>query len=177
MTLAIGYAWASLGARRPMLAGLFVALGFATRPPWLVFPLFFFEAGARRPAAGARCAPRDGLARASPIDCCAFAAADRRRRRRSWLRYNWARFGSPFEFGHKYLAVQWQERMYRFGLFNYHFLSRNLAAALVLLPRMMTHCAVREDQPARHEHAGDVAEPGLHGDAAGAAVRCAARCG
>ena len=29
--------------------------------------------------------------------------------------------------------------MFRFGLFNYHFLSRNLAAALVLLPRLMTH--------------------------------------
>jgi hypothetical protein len=33
--------------------------------------------------------------------------------------------------------VQWQERISRFGLFNYHFLSRNLAAALVLLPRVM----------------------------------------
>ena len=43
-----------------------------------------------------------------------------------------ARFGSPFEFGHRFLAVQWQERIFRFGLFNYHFLSRNLAAALVL---------------------------------------------
>ena len=52
---------------------------------------------------------------------------------------NAARFGSPFEPGHKFLAVQWQERMFRFGLFNYHFLSRNLAAALILLPRVMTH--------------------------------------
>src|SRR5262249_53556198 len=52
---------------------------------------------------------------------------------------NALRFGSPFEFGHKFLAVQWQERMFPFGPFNYHFLSRNLAAALVLLPRVMTH--------------------------------------
>ena len=37
------------------------------------------------------------------------------------------------------MPVQWQERMFRFGLFNYHFLSRNLAAALILLPRIMTH--------------------------------------
>ena len=35
--------------------------------------------------------------------------------------------------------MQWQERIFRFGLFNYHFLSRNLAAALVLLPRLLTH--------------------------------------
>ena len=53
--------------------------------------------------------------------------------------HNYARFGSPFEFGHRFLNVQWQERISRFGLFNYHFLSRNLAAALVLLPRIMTH--------------------------------------
>src|SRR6185503_14607198 len=43
VTLSIAFVWASLGARRPMLAGLFVALGFATRPPWLVMPLFFAE--------------------------------------------------------------------------------------------------------------------------------------
>ena len=43
VTLSIGFVWASLGARRPMLAGLFVALGFATRPPWLVAPLFVIE--------------------------------------------------------------------------------------------------------------------------------------
>ena len=52
--------------------------------------------------------------------------------------YNYARFRNPFEFGHRFMPVQWQERMFRFGLFNYHFLSRNLAAALVLLPRIMT---------------------------------------
>jgi len=51
--------------------------------------------------------------------------------------HNYARFANPFEFGHRYLNVQWQERIGRFGLFNYHFLSRNLAAALVLLPRIM----------------------------------------
>ena len=51
--------------------------------------------------------------------------------------YNYARFQNPFEFGHRFMPVQWQDRMFRFGLFNYHFLSRNLAAALVLLPRIM----------------------------------------
>src|SRR6185295_17422096 len=53
--------------------------------------------------------------------------------------YNYRRFENPFEFGHRFLAVQWQERIFRYGLFNYHFLSRNLATALVLLPRIMTH--------------------------------------
>jgi hypothetical protein len=136
VTLSIGYVWASLGARRPMLAGLFVALGFATRPPWLVLPLFFFEAaraiggwGALRTAAGRRAFGTATLRFALPIAVVGLMLAA----------LNAVRFGSPFEFGHKFLAVQWQERMHRFGLFNYHFLSRNLAAALILLPKVMTH--------------------------------------
>ena len=36
--------WASVGAEWPMLAGLFVVCGVATRPPWLIVPLFLFEA-------------------------------------------------------------------------------------------------------------------------------------
>jgi hypothetical protein len=135
VTLSIGYVWASLDAERPALAGLFVGLGFATRPPWLVVPLFLWEAvrvsggwAALRTGAGWRAlAPR--LVRfAIPVAAIGLVLA--------W--HNQARFGSPFEFGHRFLNVQWQERIARFGLFNYHFLSRNLAAALVLLPRVMT---------------------------------------
>ena len=136
VTLSIGYVWASLGGRRPMLAGLFVALGFATRPPWLVIPLFFFEVaraiggwGALRTPAGRRAFGKATLRFSLPIAAVGIILGA----------LNLARFGSPFEFGHKFLAVQWQERMFRFGLFNYHFLSRNLAAALLLLPRLMTH--------------------------------------
>jgi hypothetical protein len=136
VTLSIGYVWASLGARRPMLAGLFVALGFATRPPWLVIPLFFFEIaraiggwGALRTPAGRRAFGKATFRFSLPIAAVGIILAV----------LNVARFASPFEFGHKFLAVQWQERMFRFGLFNYHFLSRNLAAALLLLPRLMTH--------------------------------------
>jgi hypothetical protein len=136
VTLSLGYVWGSLDARRPVLAGACVALGFATRPPWAVLPLFLFEAVR---AAGGREALRDPKARrallvsllrfASPIAIGGLALAA----------YNYIRFQNPFEFGHKYMPVQWQDRMFRFGLFNYHFLSRNLAAALVLLPRIMTH--------------------------------------
>ena len=136
VTLSIGYIWASLGARRPMLAGLFVALGFATRPPWLVIPLFFCELagslggwGALRTPEGRRAFGKATLRFSVPIAIVGLILAV----------LNVVRFGSPFEFGHKFLAVQWQERMFRFGLFNYHFLSRNLAAALILLPRVMTH--------------------------------------
>ena len=134
VTLSIGYVWASLDARRPALAGLCVALGFATRPPWMVVPLFLCEAvrvsggwAALRTREGWRAlAPR--LVRFSiPVAIVGAVLA--------W--HNEARFQSPFEFGHRFLNVQWQDRISRFGLFNYHFLSRNLAAALVLLPRIM----------------------------------------
>ncbi len=136
VSLSLGFVWASLGGRRPMLAGLFVALGFATRPPWLVIPLFFAEVIranggwiALRTREGRRAVGKATLAFSAPIAVVGFILA----------MLNVARFGNPFEFGHKFLAVQWQERMFRFGLFNYHFLSRNLAAALILLPRVMTH--------------------------------------
>lgn len=136
VTLSIGYVWASIGARRPALAGLCVALGFATRPPWLVLPLFLFEAvraagglSALRLTAGRRRLGRLLLSFSIPIAAVGGALC--------W--HNYVRFENPFEFGHRFLAVQWQERIFRFGLFNYHFLSRNLAAALVLLPRVMDH--------------------------------------
>jgi hypothetical protein len=51
---------------------------------------------------------------------------------------NYLRFDNPFEFGHYYLNVVWQERIQRFGLMNYHYVSRNLAVMLTLLPRIMT---------------------------------------
>jgi hypothetical protein len=136
VTLSIGYVWASIGAERPGLAGLCVGLGFATRPPWLVFPLFLYEA-VRAAGGGAGLRTPDGkrrLARslalfAAPILVVGVVLAI----------LNVARFQRPFEFGHRFLAVQWQERIFRYGLFNYHFLSRNLAAALVLLPRLLPH--------------------------------------
>jgi hypothetical protein len=52
--------------------------------------------------------------------------------------HNWLRFENPFEFGHRYLNIGWQERIQRYGLLNYHFLSRNLTAALLLLPRILS---------------------------------------
>jgi hypothetical protein len=54
------------------------------------------------------------------------------------LVHNYLRFEQFTEFGHKYLNIGWQERMQRWGLFNYHFLSRNLTCALLLLPRILT---------------------------------------
>ncbi|MBI4509214.1 MAG: hypothetical protein HY698_06235 [Deltaproteobacteria bacterium] len=122
--LATLYAWASVGATRPFLAGLFLGLAFVTRSPMLfMFPLFLFEA--------ARVSRRDrpALLRrmawfAAPIMVIGLVAA--------W--HNHARFGELAEFGHSYLAVRQRAQIERFGLFDLSYLSRNLSVALTLLP-------------------------------------------
>jgi hypothetical protein len=136
----IGYAWCALGARAPVWAGVFLGLAFLCRalPATLMFPLFVWEAVriSRREDAGAA-----GFLRATdwrrvllllvrfgtPVVVLGLVAAA----------FNYARFDSFTEFGHTYLNVRWTGRIQRWGLFNYHFLSRNLAAFLVLTPRIM----------------------------------------
>ena len=49
------------------------------------------------------------------------------------------RFGRPLEFGHTYLYIRWAERIERWGLFNVHYVPRNLAAAFTLLPYFRAH--------------------------------------
>lgn len=150
VALAALYALFALGAERPVLAGLMLGLGFMTRSPLLfAAPLFVFEVlrTCRRPDAppidgpfprlwawsGLRDALRGlDLARAAkrltlfalPIAVVLAIAF--------W--HNHARFGDPFDFGYRYLTVAWQGRMQKWGLFNYHFLGRNLAVVLTSLP-------------------------------------------
>jgi hypothetical protein len=130
------YALASLDARRPLLAGAALAAGFLTRTPLLfAFPLFVAEA--------LRTHAPDALGWRGNL-----AALLRPRMIRVLLTFalpmivavglamamNAARFGDPFEFGHRYLDIKWKARIETWGLFNYHYLARNLACALVLLP-------------------------------------------
>jgi len=51
--------------------------------------------------------------------------------------FNWARFGSPGEFGHFFLNVRWTDRIQRYGLFNFAFLARNLSVAFWLTPKFL----------------------------------------
>jgi hypothetical protein len=155
------YALAALEGRHPFWAGVLLGLGFVTRGPTLplTFPLLLGEilrkhlrplpAGVqpvqgpdatRRPPLGAWIAqlwPRVALGPAlrdltiAFLPAAAIAGVA--------LVLNYLRFDSPFEFGHYYLNVVWAERIQRYGLFNYHYLSRNLAVMLTLLPRILTH--------------------------------------
>jgi hypothetical protein len=49
-----------------------------------------------------------------------------------WL--NAARFDDAFEFGHNHLKIRWRSRIETWGLFNYHYLGRNLGVMLASLP-------------------------------------------
>lgn len=53
------------------------------------------------------------------------------------MAFNLLRFERPLEFGHTYLQTLQADNIQRFGLMNYQFLPRNLAAALTLLPKLL----------------------------------------
>jgi len=132
---------ASLDGRHPLLAGLCLGAAFACRPLMLLaFPVFLYEAlrphapedarGIGRWLTGAvRSAGPARLSRAVVLFGLPVAAVIG-----LVMLMNWARFDDPFEFGHRYLQVRWAGRIEKWGLFNYHFLPRNLAVALASLP-------------------------------------------
>lgn len=133
VALALVYAWASIEAKRPLVAGIALGLAALTRTSMaFMFPLFLFELW--RMANGDRKAlVKPFLRFAAPV--LGFAIAG--------MIYNVVRFGSPTEFGHSYLAlgdfrpVRQQLQIEQFGLASYHYLERNLSVAFTLLPDLL----------------------------------------
>jgi hypothetical protein len=126
VVLCLGYALCSIDARRPVLAGVLLGLATLSRTPMaFLFPLFALEAwrvhGGR---AGLRAVLRSWALFAVPVIVIAIAA----------MAHNAARFAEPGNFGHAYLDVRQQSQMEAYGLFSFHYLSRNLAVALALVP-------------------------------------------
>ncbi|HJZ85970.1 MAG TPA: glycosyltransferase 87 family protein [Polyangia bacterium] len=123
--LVIGYAWCALEARRPFWAGVCLALGVATRslPLLMLFPFFLLEVRRCRRAEWLRVCVQFAV----PAAAIGLVLAV----------FNAIRFGSPFEIGHSYLVIRWAGRIQHWGLINYHFLSRNLAAAFTLVPKFI----------------------------------------
>jgi len=113
-----------------VLAGLALAgAGFTRTPMLFLFPIFLYEAYRMRPRDAAGVTRLSVLVRtlakfAAPVLIFGALAA--------W--YNLVRFGELGEFGHSYLAVRQQAQIERYGLFNLHYLGRNLAVAFTLLP-------------------------------------------
>jgi hypothetical protein len=126
VALALVNAWASIEAKRPIVAGLALGAAALTRTPMaFMFPLFVAEAW--RMAGGDRQVLIRSLVRfAAPV--AGFAIAG--------MIYNYVRFGSPTEFGHTYLEVRQAPQIEQWGLMSYHYLSRNLTVALALLPEL-----------------------------------------
>ncbi|MBA3396117.1 MAG: hypothetical protein H0T89_26040 [Deltaproteobacteria bacterium] len=156
VALALGYAWASIEARSPLLAGLALGAAALTRTPMaFMFPLFLFEAW--RMAARHVAASDTPAGASASMNLRAGRAAMRRALVKPLVRfaipiagfailgmiYNQVRFGSPTEFGHSYLAlgdfrpVRQQVQIEQFGLASYHYLERNLAVAFTLLPDLL----------------------------------------
>ena len=129
-----------LPLRHPALAGLCIGGLFLTRPQMaLVGLLFVFEllrasSGGRLPRtlrefAAVRWSALVRGAVVAALPCLALCALG--------CVFNYLRFGRPFEFGHSFLQTMQADNIQRYGLFNYHYLPRNLAAALVLLPKLL----------------------------------------
>ncbi len=152
VALAALYLWAALDAAHPFVAGLAIGLGFLSRSPLLfAVPLFALETlrvSRRTPAQMAHEVRHTGARR--ELDGW-WRRLDKGRVLRRYLAFavpilvvlglslwhNKARFGSPFEFGYRYLTVQWQGRMEKYGLFNYHFLAKNLGVVVTSLPYVL----------------------------------------
>ncbi len=130
VTFTLLYVMAAIDARHPLLAGICLAVAFSTRTPLLFSALFFFafvlfpDGRWRREGWGE--AARSMAWFCAP--CLAIGVA--------LLFYNHVRFNDFLEFGHSYLAGGQILRIRKYGLFNIHFLSKNLSAALTLLPRI-----------------------------------------
>ncbi len=127
VSMHLAYVYFSLDTKRPALAGLFLAAGFASRTP-LLFASAFFVYQLIWPVLGEREAwPAVARKLALFVLPCLVMGL-------SLLLYNAVRFENPLEFGHSYLATGTIARIRDFGLFNLTFLSRNLTAAFTLLP-------------------------------------------
>ena len=131
----------AVGARRPLLAGIFWSMAVVTRTPLFFTGLFFFlelaapERGKRldqlraffkAPAVKLKSLGRF-VAGAAPLGVLAAG-------------YNVLRFGSLTEFGHKFLFNNRVNRdIDTWGLFNPHYLTRNLDAAFLKLPNFSSN--------------------------------------
>lgn len=140
------YALFALDAERPMLAGAMMGFLFLTRPQCLLCSaLFVFEAIrvscadklategtlTERIRATWNAVDKDAFWKrigqfAVPIAACLALA--------SYMNYTRFHQLSPNAFGHQYLTVIWQQRMAKWGLFSYHYLSKNLGCMLTILP-------------------------------------------
>ncbi len=131
LTFTMGYLLCATGARRPLLAGSFLALAFDTRVNLAFTSVYFawqlFGRLKLRDGSSVKRFLRDGFLFSLPI--LAVGALQ------MWM--NFARFGNPFEFGHSYIGGPAGKRIAKHGLFDYHYLWWNLSTMLCGLPKLL----------------------------------------
>jgi hypothetical protein len=134
------YARNAVQARRPMLAGLFFSMAVLTRTP-LFFTGIFFVLEAIAPTRGKRLEELQAFSKNLPVvgkKLGLFAAGAAPLGLAAAI-FNQVRFGSFTEFGHRFL---YDNRVNvdidTWGLFNLHYLARNLEAAFLKLPNLTT---------------------------------------
>jgi len=122
---------ASIGAKYPFFAGVALSVALGTRTH-LAFVGIFFLLEAYRVKRGRTSRNAPMLAEWArcvvpfALPCVVTVAG--------LLYYNWARFHDPFEVGYRYLQIAWQPRIAKWGMFNYHYLARNLGIVFTNLP-------------------------------------------
>ena len=123
---------AALDLKYPLLAGLTLAFGMATRTP-LAFCCLFFGWQLLMPG-GRWVSGRWGeiLSRGVRFAIPVLTVGG------LLIAYNYSRFGSPLEFGHSFLGGGAGGRIRDHGLFSTWYLNLNLQALLVNVPRVMT---------------------------------------
>lgn len=131
----------AVGARRPILAGLFWSMAVMTRTP-LFFTGIFFVLEALVPTHGQRHAEwKAFLANPRPkLKALATFAAAAAPLGLTAVVLNVTRFGSATEFGHRFFYNNIVNRdIDTWGLFHPHYLARNFDAAFLMLPTFATN--------------------------------------
>lgn len=129
----------SIDARRPLLAGIALGLTFMARPTAGLLGVFFVtealaasQRSGERPGSLAKAVR--GLALGQAAKRLAFFGLPLLGTLAVYMWMNAARFGDPFDPGYQYLNIRWRSRIETWGLFNYHFLAKNLAVMWTALP-------------------------------------------
>ncbi len=130
LTFTLLYILCATRARRPFLAGVFLALAFDTRVN-LAFTVGYFALQLFMSWKKGGCSFKDvawkSFLFAIPIFVVAAA--------QMWM--NQARFHNVFEFGHSYLSGPAGTRIHEHGLFAYHYLWWNLSTFICGLPKIL----------------------------------------
>jgi len=121
----------SFGARRPVAAGFALGLAFLCRPATLLLAPFFLLQAV---SAGKKQSSRTARSQAPVLPAVAMFALPLALIVAATMWHNTARFGDPFEFGHRFLQMRWRSRIETWGLFSAHYLPRNLTVFLLSLP-------------------------------------------